>query len=194
MEEMQCFVRICLLVFCSVVAIWGQGQELTPESSAGGQWRRAGIMDDPSSTKAIEFFVAADDPELGRSPQIQFICSGDGKVIRVRYFADTGLRATVGDYKNYEMPAISPKVTVNKKKRFSAIWDVNPDRKSANLDKKTIREMLQAQEILVQYRDREENHFNDFFVVGGLDKTALERACGNNGWFKDSGASLTENR
>lgn len=141
-------------------------------------------MDAPSSSKAVEFYLPAEDPELGRRPEIQFFCTGDGKVLRVRYFADTGIRPLVGDYKNYNQPALAPKITINKKQHVGGIWDVWVDRKSMILDKTTIRAILNGKQMLVQYRDRNQNHFNDFFDIGGLDKTALERACGNNGWFK----------
>lgn len=176
-------MRVCFWACLLILGCWGTASA-EDAVSAGGQWLKSDIMDAPTSTKAVEFALSASEAELGRSPEIQFICTGDGKAIRVRYFADTSLRPTIGDYRNYQMPAISPKITLDKKKHFSAVWDVFPDRKSAILDTKTIRAMLDAKEMMVRYRDKEENHFADLFVVEGLNKTALQRACGNNGWFE----------
>lgn len=178
---MRVFVRVGVAVLCGALAVCCQDD---PEgTSAGGQWIKANITDNPSSTRAVEFYLVAEDAELGRHPEIQFICNGDGKVLRVRYFADAKLRALIGDYKNYDQPALAPKITIDKKHRVNGIWDLWVDRTSMLLDRTTIRAILKSKQMLVQYRDRVQDHFNDFFVTEGLDKKELERACGNNGWF-----------
>jgi len=178
MKVMHVRIRIALLL---VTAYWRcSAQEPSP---AGGKWLRSDEVDGPTSQKVVKFYLPADEAELGRSPSIELICTGDGKLVRTRYFADTELPATTGDYKRYDDPAFTPKIRIDKKVHFVPVWDLNPDGKSAEIDAKTVRAMFKGTEMRVRYVDKSTNNFMDSFVVAGLDIDTVRKACGNNGWF-----------
>jgi hypothetical protein len=164
-----------------VVGCWRcYAQEPSP---AGGKWLRSDTVDGPNNRKVVRFYLPADEAELGRSPSIELICTGDGRLVRTRYFADTDLPATTGDYKRYDDPAFTPKIRIDKKVRLGPVWDLYADGKSAQIDAKTVRAMFKATEMRVQYADKSTDHFVDSFLVGGLDTGSVRRACGDNGWF-----------
>lgn len=182
-KQMSVSLRTTLLV-CAIV-LYGfplLAQEMPV--SAGGKWVRSEQQDPANGRKLIVFTLPADEAELGRSPDIELICDGDGKFVRARYFADTALRATDGDYQNYNEPAIVPKIRIDKK-NFKGLWDLLPDQKSAALDKKTIRAIFKGSEMEVRYRDSDYDNLVDAFSVSGLDKRLVVKACGDQGWFQE---------
>jgi hypothetical protein len=150
--------------------------------SAGGKWVRSEQRDGGNNQKLIVFTLPADEAELGRSPEIEVMCDGDGKFVRARYFADTAVRATDADYLNYRAPAMVPKIELDKKK-FKGLWDVMGDQKSAALDKKTLRAIFKGSEMQVSYTDKNYENLVDVYSVAGLDKREVVKACGNQGWF-----------
>jgi hypothetical protein len=169
------------MAFLLVMVPWCcYAQEPSP---AGGQWLRVDTVDGPENQKVVRFYLPADEAELGRSPLVELICTGDRKLVRARYFADTDLQATTGDYAHYDDPAFTPKVRIDKNVKLAPLWDLSLDGKSAQIDRKTIRAMFKGTEMRVQYMNKSLDHFVDSFIVRGLDTVSVRRACGDNGWF-----------
>jgi hypothetical protein len=172
-----------MAVLSSVVALCSilYAQERT---NVGGKWVRTDEIDPPSGNRVVVFSLPADEADLGRSPAFQFVCTGDAKVVHAQYAADTPLRVTTGDYRNYYETAMTPKLRVDKKKTFSPIWDVFAGSKFAKIDKRTVRALLGSTELRVHFVDQNTNNFTDVFSPAGLDQRLLKRACGDNGWFE----------
>ncbi len=157
-----------------------RAQEPAP---AGGKWVRTDEIDPPTGDKVVVFTLPADEAELGRAPVFQLVCNGDGKLVHARYFADTPLRVTTGDYRHFQDPAMTPKIRIDKKKTIEPVWDIISGSKVAQIDQRTVRALLTANLMAVRYIDLQTNNFTDFFSPAGLDQKRLKRACGDNGWF-----------
>jgi hypothetical protein len=168
------------LLACAVLC--GVSLPAQEPASAGGKWTRSDRQNPDSHRAEVVFTLPADEAELGRSPEIDLTCTGDGKFIGARYFTDTELLAKDGDYKNYEAPAIFPKVRIDKRS-FRPIWDLLGDRKSTALDKKTLRAIFGGAQMQVRYTDKQYNNLVDVYTVSGLNKDEIVKACGQQGWF-----------
>jgi hypothetical protein len=156
-------------------------QEPTP-ASAGGMWTKSDETFPSDGRKIVVFRLPAAEAELGRSPEIQLMCSGDGQLVQARYFADTELLAKDGDYRNYEAAAVIPAIVIDKK-HFKGVWDLLPGSKAMELDKKSLRAIFKGRDMQVRYRDKAYNNLVDQFIVSGLDHREVVKACGNQGWF-----------
>ena len=168
------------VAFC-LASLLCSAQEPTP---VGGKWIRTDEIDAPTGNQVVVFTLPADEAELGRAPTFRFICTGDGKLVHAQYFADTPLRATTGDYRHYDEPAMTPKIRIDKTKTIEPVWDLFPGNKMADIDKRTVIALLQATVLRVRYIDKNLNNFTDSYSPAGLNQKLLKRACGDNGWFK----------
>jgi hypothetical protein len=172
--------RTLLLVCAAVFPVLLAAQD-QPPVSAGGRWIFSSQINPPDGRKVLVFSLPAEQAELGRSPEIQLSCA-DRKLVHARYFADTTLLAKDGDYANYQTPAIIPKIEIDKKK-LKGLWDLLPDNKSMEMDKKSLRAMFQGSEMQVRYRDKAYDNLVDVFAVSGINKAAVLKYCGPQGWF-----------
>ena len=177
-------VRVFLAVCLALATVPCLAQDAPDGTPSGGQWLRTEEVDNPSNQKVVKFTLVATEAEMGRRPDIEVVCTGDSKFVRARYFADTVLSANAKNYKNYDAPALSPKLRFDKRTNFSPIWELLPDNRSALIDTRTIHDLFKSTELYVRYMDKSAAHFVDYYQPEGLDKKALERACGSNGWFE----------
>ena len=177
------FVCSRTILLVSVVALSAPlvGQNAV---NIGGKWTKSDTIDSANGTKVIIFSLPADEAELGRSPAIQIECNGDGKLIHAMYFADTELLAKDGDYANFQAPAIIPRLRVDKKS-FKGLWDLLPDHKSAELDKKTLRAIFKGGDMQVRYTDKAYNNLLDTYSVSGANRHEIIKACGEHDWISE---------
>lgn len=172
-------LAISLLIYFFIAAPPSFGQE---QPDTRGKWKKSDGQDPADDRKVVMFTLPADEAELGRSPYIQLECTGDGKLVHARYFADAELTAKDADNRNYGAPAIALKLRVDKKD-VRVLWDLLPGHRSAEMDKKALRALFTGKSMQVRYVDRAYNNFIDFYSVEGLNRDEVAKACGEQKWL-----------
>lgn len=149
--------------------------------SAGGKWTRSEEPNPLDGKKVVMFRLKADEAELGREPEIQIMCNGDGKLIHARYFMDTTVRLNTDDTMNYNVPALILTLRIDKKS-YKPLWD-GLDPHGIEIDNKSMKRILAGADVQVRYLDTNYNNLVDEYSPHGLDKDAVQRACGVHGWW-----------